>query len=86
MSESIQLNIEHPWIPLDQLVRVIDVIKRSAASHCFKEAKDPDLKKWFWYKNSKCKYIDLRIDMRDGAFTLRDREGDLISIEQLEQQ
>jgi hypothetical protein len=38
---------------------------------------------WTWIANSRCKYIDLRIDMRDGATILMDRDGNKISIEEL---
>ena len=41
---------------------------------------------WTWIRNSKCKYVDIRIDMRDGAFVLRDRDGNRISLKQLAEQ
>lgn len=31
--------------------------------------------KWKWVYNSKCKYVDLRVDMRDGACIIKDLEG-----------
>lgn len=30
--------------------------------------------KWAWFSNMRCKYIELRIDMRDGGCILRDRD------------
>lgn len=30
---------------------------------------------WTWIKNSDCKYIDIRIDMRDGGWILLNRGG-----------
>ena len=38
---------------------------------------------WLWIRNSRCKYISVRIDMRDGAFVLVDRAGERISLEHL---
>jgi len=37
--------------------------------------------KWSWARNMRCKYITLRIDMRDGGFIITDRDGNRISIE-----
>ena len=33
-----------------------------------------------------CKYIEIRFDMRDGGFTLRNKEGERINLEQLKWQ
>ena len=41
---------------------------------------------WSWAGNSRCKYITIRIDMRDGAAVLRDGEGTEITVKQLTQQ
>ena len=30
---------------------------------------------WHWFKNTKCKYVELRVDMRDGGCIIKDREG-----------
>jgi hypothetical protein len=42
--------------------------------------------RWIWWKNSRCKYINLKIDMRDGGFLLLDRNGERISFEELKKQ
>lgn len=36
---------------------------------------------WRWSMNPECKYIDIRIDMRDGGHVLTNRSGNRISIE-----
>ena len=41
---------------------------------------------WSWGYNPQCKYIDIRIDMRDGGFVIRDRDGNRINMEQLKKQ
>lgn len=41
---------------------------------------------WTWVWNTRCKYIELRIDMRDGHCLIRDKDGHLITLEQLEYQ
>jgi len=40
-------------------------------------------KEWLWFLNTECKYINLRIDMRDGGCIIKDREGKRISPEYL---
>lgn len=39
--------------------------------------------RWCWPRNADCKYVDIRIDMRDGHFILLDRHLKRISVEQL---
>ncbi len=56
------------WIPFSQ---VIEVVNRSLKGN------------WNWFSNNRCKYINLRIDMRDGHCVLKDRDGQSITIEQL---
>jgi len=41
---------------------------------------------WSWLKNSNCKYVEIRIDMRDGGFIIKNRHGDRISLEDLKKQ
>lgn len=43
---------------------------------------------WHWTQSRgwRCKYIGLQIDMRDGGFTLTDREGRRISLDELRYQ
>ena len=41
---------------------------------------------WSWARNSKCKYVSVRFDMRDGGFVLLDRNGSRITFEQLKYQ
>ena len=31
--------------------------------------------KWNWFANSKCKYVELRVDMREGSCIIKDRYG-----------
>ena len=41
---------------------------------------------WLWICNPKCKYINLRIDMRDGHCLLFDREDNPIELKDLQYQ
>jgi hypothetical protein len=59
------------WIPFESVTKVIE------------KAKAFD---WCWTKNSRCKYITVRIDMRDGKCILTDRDDDKITLEQLQHQ
>lgn len=43
---------------------------------------------WSWAKNPgwRAKYVTIKIDMRDGGFVLLDKNGERISIEQIQAQ
>lgn len=41
---------------------------------------------WEWYLNSRCKYVELRIDMRTGHCIIRDREGKRLNPDDLAHQ
>ena len=41
---------------------------------------------WSWFKNGRCKYINLRIDMRSFHCTVRDRDDVRISVDTLKYQ
>lgn len=45
-----------------------------------------DRHKWAWIRNTRCKYVNVRIDMRNGGFVLEDRDGARISLDQLKYQ
>lgn len=40
-------------------------------------------REWTWSRNTECKYLDLRLDMRDGGCIIKNREGVRISPEYL---
>lgn len=42
--------------------------------------------KWSPYENMQCKYIELRIDMRDGGCLIRDKDGNRIDVADLRKQ
>jgi hypothetical protein len=56
------------WDNVDTVIDVIDKVKNNT---------------WFWHKNMKCKYINVRIDMRDGGCIIEDRYGNRILPEDL---
>jgi hypothetical protein len=58
---------KHHYNVWDHISDVIAVLKR------IKEDK------WVWYKNARCKYIDVRIDMRDGGCLIKDGNGTRIN-------
>ena len=59
------------WAPLAEILEVIEAAKRGD---------------WCWSRNSQCKYIELRIDMRDRHCIVKDRDGKPISIDELKHQ
>lgn len=61
------------WINIDEVMKVIQKSRKHNLS-------------WGWYRNTKCKYISLRVDMRDGHCVLMDREDNVITLEDLQYQ
>lgn len=46
-----------------------------------------DHKKWTWCLNTRCKYVRVEIDTRDGGFArISDRDGNKISLTDLKRQ
>lgn len=41
---------------------------------------------WSWARNMDCKYVNIRIDMRDGGFVLVNQKGERISLDALKWQ
>lgn len=75
----------------DNFDEVVDFIKKASIQIDEKyEENSHTLKKgcidWMWIKNMRCKYISLRIDMRDGTFIILDRDGNRISFDDLKRQ
>lgn len=53
-----------------------------------KSIANPDIKddfysKWSWTRNPNCKYITIRVDMRDGRCLLLDRNDHMIEVSEL---
>jgi hypothetical protein len=69
-------NIELPPEWETNVDEVLAFIKKASADHTF----------WSWVKNSKCKYVSLRFDMRDGAFVILDRDKNRITFDELKGQ
>lgn len=59
------------WIPF---AKVFEVISFASSG------------KWDWVWNPRCKYINIRIDMRDGHCVIFDRDGKQITLEELQYQ
>lgn len=70
----VQLAIAPPWkwYPLNE---VMDVIQSGGQDGT-----------WKWYRNTACKYVELRIDMRDLKCLIRNAKGEFISLDQLKYQ
>jgi hypothetical protein len=66
--------VEHTGREWDHVDDVLAVIERMRSGE------------WYWGSNSRCKYIELRIDTRDGGCILRDRESVRITPAQLAKQ
>lgn len=73
-NQMVEMNM---WHKREELDEVIETIKRLSTE---------DNDEWSWAYNFDCKYVDIRFDMRDGAFTLRNKNGDRMCLEQLKWQ
>ncbi len=73
---------------LENLDEVVAFIKAASAeqSYTAEGSRIPGQLYWSWCQNTRCKYVTLRIDMRDGGFVLTDRDGKRISLKQLQWQ
>jgi hypothetical protein len=78
-SKMVETNTWHKPQELDELISTLKKLVTTKADNFYDRA-------WSWVLNSRCKYIDIRIDMRDGAFILHDRDMERISIDQLKYQ
>lgn len=70
-SGGVQEHTSREWDHVDDVLAVIERMRSG---------------EWYWGSNSRCKYIELRIDTRDGGCILRDRESVRISPAQLAKQ
>ena len=59
------------WDKFGDVLKIVDKMKKG---------------EWKWFNNMKCKYINVRIDMRDGGCIIEDRDGRRILPEDLEYQ
>lgn len=59
------------WIEFEKIMAVVQKAREGA---------------WDWGRNPQCKYIDVRLDMRDGHCIISDRDGTPITLEELEYQ
>ncbi len=57
--------------------------KWSSAQEALDVIMDED---WIWPRNARCKYIELRIDTRDGHCIIKDLEGKIITMKELQRQ
>jgi len=78
MTTKLENKIKHNiWDSLDD---VLPIIARALQDKVGRKASG---EYWTWVRNPKCKYIDLRIDMRDGGCLLTNRDGQRINPEDL---
>lgn len=77
------------WNDRDKFKEWTDTITQLSNEEPFEEDGNtlkPGCVNWSWSRNWDCKYVDIRIDMRDGGFIVMDQEGRRISLDQLKWQ
>ena len=64
----VQPNMDNPFLGEDvDLVLITDIFNRIRTF------------RWWWYKNSNCKYIRLSVDLRSKTCRIQDRNGNNIT-------
>jgi hypothetical protein len=97
--EFTQMVNSNTWHDKPEFQKFVDVINELAVDHWAMRDKDAPMiveigseehkkdlakpKRWSWAHNPQCKYVDFRIDMRDGGFVMKDQTGNRINLEQL---
>ena len=56
------------WYPIEEVLKIIQLSRAG---------------KWHWGCNSKLKYLNLRVDMRDGHCRIFDRNDNPVELEEL---
>jgi hypothetical protein len=89
-TEMVKRNSWHDRSEVDKFVEVIKELSKPDKfdGPMFRSLDEPDPDEgkpmpWSWARNWNCKYVELRFDMRDGGFVLRDDKGHRICLEQL---
>ena len=79
---------ENQWHPSEDLDEVVNFIKLASSDPQYNSEGNhiPGKTYWSWIKNSKCKYVSIRFDMRDGAFVICDKDGNRINFSDLKYQ
>lgn len=81
------------WHDRNELDEVIKVIQKLSIEKEFSGTMvqpigtvDKSEPSWSWARNTDCKYVSINFDMRDGAFTLLNQNGERINLDQLKWQ
>lgn len=61
------------WVPLADVLQIIRSTQQNGG-------------RWTWARNAHCKYLDIRLDTRDGRCLLRNRDGKSITLDDLKRQ
>lgn len=79
----VSANIWHPAHELTGVVAQLRLLNTPDPEKPWKSVSG-----WKWSDNPgwRAKYVNIRIDMRDGGFILEDRDGKRISLEQIKRQ
>ena len=56
------------WLPVLQVIRAIEIAKDNG---------------WDWCNNTRCKYVEIRIDMRTDDCLIKDRDGKIINLTEM---
>lgn len=77
------------WHDREEFIEFVKTIQQLSQEDIWEEDGNtlkPGCLNWSWARNWNCKYVNLRIDMRDGGFIFTDNTGQRINLEQLKWQ
>lgn len=81
-----EMIVENVWHDRAEIDTFVAKIKELSVDRWGDGVQSDDTNAWSWAYNWKCKYVNLRFDMRDGGFILTNDDGERISLKQLEYQ
>lgn len=62
---------EAKWYPIEAIVEVVNAMRQ---------------KEWTYVKNTPCKSLEIKLDMKNGMCRIKDRTGKLLTIEEFMRQ
>lgn len=82
----VEHNRWHDRSELDGVVETVKMLSHEEPYEADGNTLKPGCTGWSWARNWDCKYVNIRIDMRDGGFILTNDKGERINLEQLKWQ
>lgn len=63
------------WDNIELLERIVEIAKAAKQRYEYLEPEEGGDRDWCWARNTQCKYLNIRVDMRDGGCIVSDSSG-----------